>query len=494
MSKIRSTLYLGVSRLITLLASVWALGRYYEWLGEEGWGAIALIVLIGGFLFVICDLGLNNGALNAVVRHMRDKDHEKADRVITSHRIVVVSASLGLSLVFLILFLTQAVQGLGQDSAAILFFVCAAAQFVLGVANVGLNAFLTAAEEFATIARAQMASSFANIGVSLWLVHATREPWGFLMGNVVGATVSLALFEWRIRKLGFFKQPTRYYRDEYQAVLNYVRRSFIGSIALLFEGSDKIVVNATLGQKTLGVYDIATRLPSTLTQTIPIGQVVQPELVKAHLEGEERLTRAYERTMPAALGLVLALLVVPSAFGEQILRILIQDYQAVMFPLFVAASFNSAMMIHGSLFAITCNGAGKPQIAAPFIWLGSLGNGLIAIPAALWYGITGVAVSRACVQGVQFYAMEVAVKKGVLTQLNIGRLFSLKFGIVGIAALFWGAGFALSQWAPIKSQPWAGVAAAMVFSYAFMAVITASKLIDLPVKLLKLFPFLPKPA
>ncbi len=488
MSKLRSTTYLTASRGLTLILSVWAFGQYYEWIGPKGWGAIALAAVVGNVLLILSDMGSANGTLNAVVRALNAGDDRTADRVLTTHRIYVLGTSLIASLAFVAMFFLGLIEGVGRGWEGILFYGAAIAALLIGLMTMGVTSLSNARGDFGFTAISTFTGNSINILTSLGLVYWFRHPWGYMMGSAVGMLVILLMLEIRSRKFGYFKVSFRGYWDDFRETFLFMKRSIPGSLGLVFGGSEKLVGNRILGQDAIGVYDVAARLPQTFTQIMPVGQVIQPELVRAHAEGPEAFRSTYARLMPAALALVLAALFVPSAFGGHVLQLVFKSYQPVMFFVFVASCLDAALIIYGSLFFHTAGGAGKPHVVAPLIWYANLGAALLTIPAAMTYGILGMAISRVTMQLIQVFLIEITIKKHVIPTLDLRAFMVRKLTILGISGVFWLVGYAVALQSYFESVRWISIPIAVAFGYAYLSVLIVMKLVAIPEKLLRLFP------
>ena len=133
MSVLRGTFYLGLSRVLSLLLNLWALGKYVSWLGNEGWGAIVLIVIIGNICSTVADLGLGVGTINSMVGALDNDDQGKANRILATHN------SISLVLGFLAIrpmmacFWAGYIKGVGLDFRGLLFYLVTAGTTIFGL-------------------------------------------------------------------------------------------------------------------------------------------------------------------------------------------------------------------------------------------------------------------------------------------------------------------------------------------------------------------------
>ncbi len=486
MSAVKGTVYLGVSRGLALILNLWAFGRYVAWLGDELWGAVALLLVLSTIISAVCDLGMGNGTINAVVKAFHGGDVERADRVLSSHTIVSLMLTSTAALFFVVLFFTQYIKGVGQDIHGVLFYFTAAATVIQVFVLNGHNAVLVSKGEYGFISVVSLIGVVINTAVSLALVYSTRHPWGFMAGNMVSSFFVILCYERKSRNYGLRRVPFRYYAEEFAPVKEFVRRSWLGNTAQIFSGLDKVILKQVMGQGALGVYDQASKIPATLNSTMPLAQVFPAEIAKSNLEGPEALLKTYWKVMPTTLALMMAVLFIPSAFGGQILGLFLDKVTVPMIAVFVLASLDATFSVYGSMFAIFANGVGKPNVATPFIWYMLIGVAALAYPSALYFGLVGVAGSRVLLQVLQFYLIERSLKRHVIPDLPMGRALTRKALIFCVGLLVWGAGYAINSFAVIPA--WTALLLATALSYSFMVLMVCSRMIVLPSKLEFLVP------
>ncbi len=486
MGAVRGTVYLGVSRGLALILNLWAFGRYVAWLGDELWGAVALLLVISTIISALCDLGLGHGTLNALVKAFHSGDTQQADRVLSSHTVVSILLTSTASLIFVAFFAAQYIKGVGQDLSGVLFYSTAALTIIQVFILNAPNSVLVAKGEYGFISVVALVSVVINTAVSLWLVYTTKQPWGFMAGNMVSSCFTILLYERKMRNFGLRQVRFRYYPEEFAPVREFVRRSWLGTFAQVFSGLDKVILKQVLGQGALGVYDQAAKIPATINSTMPLAQVFPAEIAKSNLDGPEALLRTYWKVMPTTLALMMAIIFIPSAFAGQILGLFLDKVTGPMTAVFVLASLDAAFSVYGSMFSIFSSGVGKPNVATPFIWYMLIGVAALAYPSALYFGLVGVAGSRVLLQLFQFYFIERSLKRHIIPDLPVGRAIVRKTLIFSVGLLVWGAGYAINSVGTIPA--WGALLLTAALSYSFMVLMVCSRMIILPAKLEFLVP------
>lgn len=488
MSVLRGTVYLSISRVASILLNVWAIGRFVQWLGNEAWGGIALMTVFSAICTTLCDLGLGTATINSMVRAKRNKDQAEANRILATHTTITLALSSVLSIIFAVAFASGYVQSVGQDLPGVLYYGCAAATTIFVLLNIGQNAALVSEGRYSYIALVATISAFVNTGLSLWLIHETRHPWGFWAGSLAGTVVTAIANEVKIRKLGFSSPRVGVFRKEFEGLRAFVKRSVFTNSASLLSGLDRVALSKVVSQAHLGIYDQAARIPATLTSTMPLAQVFPAEIARIHLEGTGAIKDAYMKLSAATMALMMAVLFIPSACGESFLRLIYPTYEPVMATLFALASLDAAFAIYGSLFAIFANATGRPQLTAPFIWFMMLGTAFLAVPSAAHYGLIGVAGCRVVLQLVQFVPLEWAIKKSIAPSLDLNSAVGKKAFIMCLALVFWVVGYRVFHTLGWQNNALAGFLLAVVLSYGYVASLVAIGAIWLPRQLLRLLP------
>lgn len=477
-----------MSRVLSLLLNLWALGKYVSWLGNEGWGAIVLIVIIGNIASTLADLGLGVGTINAMVGALDNDDQSKANRILATHNSLSLVLGLLTIVPMLACFWAGYIKGVGHDLPGLLFYLVTAGTTIFVLIINGQNAGLVTRGQYTYIALIATIAALVNTFVSLALVYHFRHPWGFMAGNFISSFFTLCAYELKLKQLGFGGNRLGFFWADFASVIAYVKRSWITNSAQLISGLDRMVLNSVLGQAPLGVYDQSVRIPSTLCSTMPIAQVFPAEIAKANIEGPKAMHDAYWKVFPATMALMMAILVIPSAFGESFLRLFLKEVTPEMGLLFILASIDAASSVYGSMYAVFSNASAKPHLTAPFVWFMLLGSALLAYPAALHFGIIGVALTRVVLQLVQFYALEWAVKRFLIPGLNLSRAIRRKLVIMGIAGVFWFIGYSAFKQLHLSHLPFASLALAAALSYLYMLSVVAIRVVKLPTKLESVLP------
>ena len=479
---------MGVARVVALLLNVWAIGKYVSWMGNEGWGAIVIIIVLVQACQTVADLGLSVGTINALVKSTQRGDQASSNRVLATHTGISLLVSLIIVIPFSICFSTGYIKSVHQDLFGGLFYGITLGLFVLVLITNGQSAALVSRGKYSFIALMSMIGSFINTGVSLWLVYQYRHPWGFMAGNFVATLFTAFVYERKIRQLGYGGQRVGLFWSEFADVTAYVKRSWVSNSAQFASGLDRLVLNGVVGQARLGVYDQAVRIPGVLGSTMPLAQVFPAEIARVNMEGPKALKDAYWKVFPATLALLMAVLLIPSAFSESYLRLVFKSYDPVMATLFVLAGIDAAYAAYGSLFSVFANATGKPHITAPFVWFMLLGSALLAYPAATMFGLIGVAGARVLLQLTQFYVIEWATKKYLIPDLNLRLALTKKLTISIVAFAFWAIGYQIFLALHLQNSPFVSLGISAILSYLFILVLVATRVVRLPSRLEQTLP------
>ncbi|MBL8060408.1 MAG: hypothetical protein JNK63_06795 [Chthonomonas sp.] len=488
MSVLRGTVYLSISRLATLLLNVWAVGRFVEWLGNENWGGIALMVILWAICQTICDLGMTGATVNSMIKAISEKNQLTASRLLATHTAISCYLCALLVLIYAAAFQFGYVRSVGHGLDAMAFYAAAALTGMLVLINNGQYAALVSHGRYSFIALTATISAFLNTALSLWLIYAFRQPWGFWVGSFAGMLYVTIANEFKIRKLGFGSPRVGFFWKEFEDVKAFVKRSSLSNSATIATGFDRIVLSRVVSQAGLGIYDQSVRIPETLKSTMPIAHVFPAEIARVNLVGQEALQTAYRKLSSATMALAMAVLFIPSACGESYIRLIYPAYDPVMTILFALASIDASFALYGSLFASFSTATARPHLTAPFMWFMLLGTAFLAVPAALKFGLVGIAAARIVLQLVQFYPLEWAAKKYLIPNLELAEVVTKKAFIVLFASIFWVIGFRLIHVLGWQQNAIAGIGISSVLSYLYMACLYGFGAIWLPSRLARVLP------
>lgn len=488
MSVLRGTVYLSISRFASLLLNVWAIGRFVEWLGNENWGGIALMIVLWGICQTICDLGMTTATVNSMVKAISEKDQLSASRLLSTHTAISGWLCVLLALIYAVAFQLGYVRSVGHGYEGAIYYAAAAATGMFVLVNNGQYAALVSHGRYSFIALTATISAFINTGLSLWLIYTFREPWGYWVGSSIGMLYVTIANETKIRKLGFGSPRIGFFSAEFASVKEYVKRSSLTNSATLLGGLDRIVLSRVVSQASLGIYDQAVRIPGTLQSTMPISHVFPAEIAKVSLLGSDAIKAAYLKLSSATMALAMAVLFIPSACAESYIRLIYPGYEPTMTTLYALASIDVSFALYGSLYAQFSNAAGRPHLAAPFMWFMLLGTAIFALPAALMYGLVGIAAARVLLQLAQFFPLEWATKKHLIPELGLKEVVTKKAFIVLFSAIFWVIGYRLVHALGLQQNAIAGLGISSVLSYIYMASLYGCGAIWLPNRLTKILP------
>ena len=220
----------------------------------------------------------------------------------------------------------------------------------------------------------------------------------------------------------------------------------------------------------------------------------QPEYARSYLQGHSEFQKTYLRNSTATLAIYLALIFIPTAFGESLLKVWLgNQFVPVLTPLLIAFGLEWAIQGNNVAFGLSANAAQKPGWVVPFVWLHGLGIvGLTALTLHQW-GILGVAWLRVALLLIQVPALDWVMTHHISPGMSLNPLVPRKVALAVIGAAFWGAGYALSLQPALISVPLIGIALTPFWVYFYLATAGILKLVEFPKSLLRFFPMIPKP-
>jgi PST family polysaccharide transporter len=186
------------------------------------------------------------------------------------------------------------------------------------------EAILLRSLEFRKTAGAEVFSIIAKASISLGLLYLGYGVWSFVAGMFAGQTVRTIAFwllcDWRP------KSPDL----RWSTILDLLRYGqhivLTGFIGLLRKRSDQLSIVTAMGDASLGIYFVASRIPdiAILGVSVTFSKIVFPTFANAS-DDHERLIGMYLKTIygsmlmmaPIAFGIMcVAPMIVPLLFGE----------------------------------------------------------------------------------------------------------------------------------------------------------------------------------
>lgn len=490
MSKLRSTFSLGIARLASLAFNVVSIPLYLKWVGEVQFGAIVLIQIISTYCILLGDAGLSSAVQHEAVRAAETGDENRAAILVDSHRVAMALGGILAFLVHVYVYFFVHIEGMTSDGMKAAFVLISGLATSLYLVGQSYVTFLTTRDRFDNIASANLIASFFNTGISLWLVYQFRDVWGYAIGSIVSQGVMLWVLHRRAMAIGTFRALPTWDWSTYKTCLPFAKYTFISNIGISISWVDSIILKGMFGQSQLARYSNSSRIPFTISQILPIAQVFQPEFARAHARGQEEFHRTYLKNALSTLTIGLGFLVVPTAFGREILSAWLGgSYSPEMFSMLVAAGIAYALSIYGSTFAIAAYGAGKPQVVVPFILYFGVGVATLAVPVAGSFGLVGTMWMRALLQISQFFVLDWVMKRAILPELDLRALFAKKLLITAAAGAVWAIGYATSSALRDHASEWAGVLSAPLLIILFLVVVGRTGLVEMPEKLRRFMPW-----
>lgn len=463
---------------------------YLKWVGEEQFGSIVLIQIISMYCILLGDGGLSFAVQHEAIHAAENSNEERSKTLLDSHRVAMTVGGVLSFIVHIYVLYFVPIEGMQSFGLKAAFVLLSGLSTVLFFIAQSYVTFLTTQDRFDKIANANLISSLFNTAISLWLVYQFRHVWGYAVGSAVSQGVVLAILHRRSMQLGKFRTWPRWDWQTYKTCLPFAKYTFISNIGTSISWMDSFVLKGMFGQSQLARYSNSSRIPFTISQILPISQVFQPEFARAHARGQDEFHRTYLKNALSTLTIGLGFLVVPSAFGREILGSWLgESYSPEMFSMLVAAGLAYALSISYSTFGIAALGAGKPQVMVPFIYYFGIGVATLSVPVASHFGLVGTMWMRTFLQLSQFFVLDWVMKRMILPELNLRALFTKKLLICLAAGAIWGLGFVASSALMGRVPPWVVAVSAPGLIVAFLMVVGRTRLVEMPEKLRRVMPW-----
>lgn len=501
MSKLKSTFLMAASRLTSALLGVIAYRVYLDQLGMDGWGSVAWLMTLLMVIQTLVDPSITFGMQQRVIQAIAQNEPDAAFRVFNCHRAVLLAGgALGfvatIASVFFSPFAQQALQG-----PVIATFVFAGLSIALNVNQQGYQGLLMAHERFGPVASIVFASTIINTVSSITLLWFFPHPWAFFLGSVIGGTYLLFALRRSCKRSGFIKGRPKFDWPMYETPFKFGKAGLPMSVGINLAQSHRFAIERVLGQSALGALDLATRFPVMIAAALPLYPIFQPTLTRSFLAGEAEFARQYRRSVNSCFCLILAVLVLPTAFGSSLLQLWLGSKPELigLHLVLVWVALDSALASLGSLVAAAFGAASKPALTT---WI-VLMNGVLTLVGTpvLLNAMTGqpvmsiliaVGIFRVGIQLISFIGNDFLIQKFVCPAVRPLPLLREKFLLGILGALVWAAGYALNELVLAPISPWFALLAAPLTAYLFVALCVASGLSGLPEKLHRFFPAIHK--
>ena len=447
--KSKQSLFLMAARMLSALVTLMSMRFFINWFGEEKYGAY----LFGQNFFIFVGL-LDPGIFVGAARRMTEAFHHNRDE--EGWRIHRTQLTLGIGIVLagiLVFTLLGAILPLKtfplQTSIVLMAFL--GIQFAAAWLLQYIAAALAARDKFSLQGTTTFLSTFN--GALAALVLGSREPHslvlvaaGYGFGTLAGLLLGLIWIrikdpEFRLA-LGIDKEIAR--DLTHQGLTNYPNR-FAGTVS---NRSDRQLIGPFHSFVVSGHYQFIARPVEIMTDLIGGAiETTQPDITRSVQIGPEDASQKLHRNALVIWAMACCLMMVPSAFGDTVLRLWVPGK---FFPfaglVMVCTALNYAGELHYRALGTIYVAKGTLYRSVGFPAVNGLATLILTVPIVRAYGLAGIGVMNAVFSLVQLYPRIRHVQPEAEGHFPVRRHLLRSLGILLVAGGFAALGYGLSQW------------------------------------------------
>ena len=445
--KSKQSLFLMGARVLSALVTVVSMRFFINWFGDEKYGAY----LVGQNFFFFVGL-LDPGIFVGAARRMTEAFHH--DRTEEAWRIHRTQFTLGVIIVLV-----------GIGAFALLGAVLPLKSFSLNTSNtlmtfIGVQfaaawllqyiaAALAARDKFSLQGTTTFLSTFT--GAVAALVLGSRPPHslvlvaaGYGFGTLAGLLMGLV---WIKIKDPEFRLVFGVDKDiaadlAHQGLTNYPNR-VAGTVS---NRSDRQIIGVPF-PGIAGHYQFIARPVEIMTDLIGgVIETTQPDITRSAQVGPEVAASKLHRNALVIWAMACCLMMVPSAFGDTVLRVWVPGK---FFPfaglVMVCTALNYAGELHYRALGTIYVARGTLYRSVWFPAINGLATVILTMPIVRAYGLAGIGIMNAVFSLVQLYPRILHVRPETEGHFPIARHFFRTMGILVVAGAYAGLGYMLSQ-------------------------------------------------
>lgn len=317
----RSTIYLGIGRVVSLLAALGTVKVLTGYLGDDGFGQYNIILDYLGFFAILIDLGLHLLSVQAITDAETDEERDQRLSSIVSLRVVVGLIAFAVAATLILFFPYEEKVKQGIVIASFSFLSYSLVQLSTGIFQGFMRAELGAISE--AIGKAAVFGFVflcARLGGDF-----TEVMMALVAGNGLGALLAL-VFMRRLFRLRFLFRP-----KEYESVLrDGIPLGIVMVMSYLYVKQDTLILSLypympdhISNNEAIGVYKVSYKLLETI-QGFPalFLTALFPFLTKnANIDGERFRTIA-QKAFDFLVGIAIPLVVGTLLLAHEIIPIL----------------------------------------------------------------------------------------------------------------------------------------------------------------------------
>ncbi len=489
-SKTRSTVYLSAARFLGIAVQLVSIPIVWDVLGAAGLGACFFLIALGRWVNLI-DLGFHDGTQRRMTQAFDSGEEATAFSAWNTYRVLLVAHAVLGVLVFVALSLFVRVPDIDQGVALRPLFLAAGAMFAGQYLYFGASIYFNARRQFGYLAVSNGAqtllSALGALGLVLWLRRPEAYLYGFAIGNGI---VALFNFGTAAQQANAVRGASLFDREAFRYSLRFGVKLYITRVAAAVTSTfDRVLVTNALGASAVAPYGTAARIPEAGQEVLPVNQTVLPDFTKAHGEGPKAFSESVEKNTLTVFAVSCAAILVPCSISEPILQVWLGDKHstAMSWVMLLLGAYAALQMLYSSL-ASAMIAHGSPQKVLPFTLYNAVALLALAYPAALLFGIVGVAALRLGIHVLQFVPIVAFTQSTVAPQIKLTRWTARLCAILAVASAFVVLGVLLWQ----LPSDWVAVLLAPLLSGAFLLVCHFLNIAPLPDSVQRRLPYLAK--
>jgi len=358
-------------------------------LSPADFGVAAMAMIAVALVEVFGDTGL----VQHLIRHP-DPDRSHFDTVFTLQLIIGAASAAGL-----VLLAPLAADFFHEPRIIAVVRVLALRSLLGGMENPGIALFRKHMEfnkDFEFLVLNKAVSFVITVGLAL----ALRNYWALVIGSVAGAGAAT------LQSYRMHPYRPRLDLSAVPQVWGYSVWMLAQSMLLfLNQRIDELLVGRIKSTALMGYYTVASDVAAA-----PIVEIVTP-LARALFPGLARLTQdrhalhqAFGKVLSAVAIIAFAVSVGIALVAPDLTLVLLGQKWAPVIPLLRILAIGAGLTALAQPVQTLLNATGRPRVAAILSLLRQVLLIATMLPAALWYGLTTIALARTAVAGVSFIA------------------------------------------------------------------------------------------
>ena len=357
-------------------------------LSPADFGVAAMAMIAVALVEVFGDTGL----ILHLIRHP-DPSRSHFDTVFTLQLIIGAVSAVGL-----VLLAPLAADFFHEPRIAAVIRVLALRSLVGGMENPGIALFrknMAFNKDFEFLVLNKGISFLVTVG----LAFALRNYWALVIGSVAGACAAT------VQSYRMHPYRPRLDLSATPQVWGYSFWMLMQSILLfLNQRIDELLVGRIKSTALMGYYTVASDVASAPIVEIvtPLSRVLFPGLARLAQDGQA-LNQAFGKVLSAVAIIAFAVSIGVALVARDLTLVLLGQKWAPVIPLLRILAVCAGLTALAQPVQTLLNATGRPRIAASLSMVRQALLVATMLPAALWYGLTAIALARTAVAGISFF-------------------------------------------------------------------------------------------